>query len=386
MLGKQVTLFRLLGFAVRVHVSWLVIAALVTWTLATQVFGVTGRFSPTLNWTLGVAGTVGLFVSVVIHELCHSLVARHFGMDMKGITLFIFGGVAELDEEPPSAKAEFLMAIAGPAASVALAGIFYGLVGILTSLGPVLSLQALLGWLGLINLILAIFNLIPGFPLDGGRVLRAGLWAWRGNIRWATRIASEVGSIFGFILIALGILDVLMGAAIAGLWLFLIGLFIRYAAKQGYQQVLVKQLLSKEPISRLMNAEPVTVQADLPIANFVEDYVYKHHFPMFPVLRDGHLAGLAGPRQLRQISQDQWPGKTVGDICQPCSADNTVGVDEDAMAALSIMNRTDVTYLLVVQKGHLVGIMTLKDLMKFMTLKMELEGESVDSLHLPQAK
>lgn len=387
MLGKQVKLFTIFGFAVRVHASWLIIALLVTWTLATQVFGVMQAcFSPALCWMLAVAGTIGLFASVVFHELCHSLVARHYGLPMKGITLFIFGGVAEMDDEPPSAKVEFLMAIAGPASSVVLAGFFYGLQGITAWMGPVVSLEGLLGWLGLINIILAAFNLIPGFPLDGGRVLRAGLWAWKGNIRWATRVASEVGSIFGFLLIALGVIDVMMGAAIAGLWLFLIGLFIRYAAKQGYQQVLVRQLLTHESVRRLMNSEPVTVDAGLPLVNFIEDYVYKYHHPMFPVLADGRLVGLVGSRQIRQFPQEKWAGKTVAEIVQPCSEDNSVNVEEDAMTALSIMNRTDTSYLLVIQKGHLAGILTLKDLMKFMALKMELEGESVEGMHLPQAK
>lgn len=398
MLGKQVRLFRLLGFDVRVHASWLVIAALVTWSLATQVFGkMEACYSPVVCWSLGAAGTIGLFGSVVLHEMCHSLVARQYGLPMKGITLFIFGGVAELEEEPPSAKVEFLMAIAGPASSVVLAGLFYAaaaLVGLVSSLP---ALAGLLSLLGLINLTLAGFNLIPGFPLDGGRVLRSALWAWKGrhaqgpktalgdpNLRWATRIATESGSFFGLALIAWGILDVMMAQPISGLWLFLIGLFIRFAAKQGYQQVLVRQLLIGEPIRKLMNPNPVAVEAGLPLSSFVEDFVYKFHYKMFPVMREGSLAGLATTRKLREIPREQWPQKRVADILEPCSPANTLPEEADAMTALAVMTRTNTTRVLVVRDGLLVGILTMKDLMRFMTLKMELEGEHVDSsLHLP---
>jgi Zn-dependent protease len=396
MLGKQVRLFRLMGFDVRVHASWLIIAALVTWSFATQVFGMKQCFNPAVCWTLGVLGTVGLFMSVVLHEMCHSLVARKYGLPMKGITLFIFGGVAELDEEPPSPKVEFLMAIAGPVSSVVLGGVFYGAAWLVGAIRATPEVEGLLGLLGMINLVLAAFNMIPGFPLDGGRVLRSALWAWKGrrpkppgalgdpSLRWATRIASEAGSAFGFVLIAWGILDVLMGAPVQGLWMFLIGLFIRFAAKQGYQQVLVRGLLVGEPIRRLMNPNVVTVEAALPLKSFVEDFVYKYHYKVFPVLRDSGVTGVATTRRLRDVPQEQWGATTVANIMEPCSPSNTLSPDADAMAALAVMNRTDTETLVVVEAGRLVGVLTMKDLMKFMTLKLELESEHVDqSLHLP---
>ena len=396
MLGKQVRLFRLMGFDVRIHASWLVIAALVTWSFATQVFGMKQCFNPAVCWTLGVLGTAGLFLSVVLHEMCHSLVARKYGLPMKGITLFIFGGVAELDEEPPSPKVEFLMAIAGPVSSVVLGGVFYGTAALVGAIHATPEVEGLLGLLGMVNLVLAGFNMIPGFPLDGGRVLRSALWAWKGrnpkspgvlgdpSLRWATRIASETGSAFGFVLIVWGILDVLMGGPVQGLWMFLIGLFIRFAAKQGYQQVLVRGLLVGEPIRRLMNPNVVTVEAALPLKSFVEDFVYKYHYKVFPVLRDGDVAGVATTRSLRDVPQEQWGTNTVANILESCSPSNTLSPAADAMAALAVMNRTDTETLVVVEAGQLVGVLTMKDLMKFMTLKLELESEHVDqSLHLP---
>ena len=190
MFGKRITLFRLLGFEVKIDASWLIIAVLITWSLARAVFpayfeGLSGA----TYILMGIVGALGLFSSIVVHEFSHSLVARRFGLSMKGITLFIFGGVAEMEEEPPTAKAEFFMAIAGPAASVVLGGVLLGITVLGTRYGWPNPVIGVLSYLWTINLVLAAFNLLPAFPLDGGRVLRSALWGFTGRLAWATRIA-----------------------------------------------------------------------------------------------------------------------------------------------------------------------------------------------------
>ena len=205
MFGKRVKLFTLVGFEVKIDVSWIIIAVLVVWSLAQGVFP---RYlegsSPTVYWLMGLAGAAGLFASIIFHELCHSLVARRFGMMMKGITLFVFGGVAEMQDEPPSPKAEFFMAVAGPAASIFAGAVF---LAIGASAGGVMpgELTVVIQYLGVINLVLAGFNLLPAFPLDGGRVLRSILWRVKGDFRRATRISSRIGSAFGLLLIFAGV-------------------------------------------------------------------------------------------------------------------------------------------------------------------------------------
>lgn len=380
MFGKTIKLFTLFGFTVRIDVSWLVIMALVVWSLASGVFP--ARYEG-LHWgiytAMGLAAAVGLFLSITFHEMCHSLVARRYGMPMKGITLFLFGGLAEMRDEPPSAKAEFMMAIAGPLASVLVAGVFLGLMYLGQMLAWPDTFVGVFRWIGIINVVLVVFNLIPGFPLDGGRVLRAGLWHWKKDLREATHAASRVGKGFGAVLIGLGILYLLTVNPIGGLWWILIGLFIRGAAKSSYQQVVLRDHLKGEPVRRFMNTEPMTVSPSVPLDEFVESYVYEHHFKMFPVVEDGQLRGCVHTRQVKDVPRDQWSQKTVGDVASPCSNDNSIGPDADAVDAFSRMNRSGNSRILVAHDGQLEGILALKDLMKFLSLKLDMEGENAST-------
>jgi len=375
MFGRRITLFKLFGFAVRIDLSWLIILALVVWSLAGAVFP--SQFAG-LHWStyllMGLVAALGLFASIVVHEMCHSLVARRYGLPMTGITLFLFGGVAEMGDEPPSAKAELMMAAAGPAASVVVAGVFLGLSQIGGLLGWPGTVNAVLRWIGFINAILVAFNLIPGFPLDGGRILRAALWHWKGDLRKATHIASRVGAGFGALLIGLGVVNLLFMNPIGGLWWILIGLFIRGAAKMGYQQVLIRQALQGEPVRRFMNDDPVTVPASIDLERLVNDYVYEHHFKMFPVMNNGRLAGCVTTRQVEEVPREQWSERTAGDLAAACSEENTIAPEEDAIKAFTRMSRHQASRLMVVEDGELKGILALKDLMKFLSLKLDLEG------------
>jgi Zn-dependent protease/predicted transcriptional regulator len=375
MFGKPITLFRMFGFAVRIDMSWLIIVALVTWSLAEGVFPFWFKnLSKITYWWMGIAGALGLFVAIVFHELSHSLVARKYGLPMKGITLFIFGGVAEMGEEAPSAKAEFMMAIAGPISSIVFALVCFGLYMIGGRAGWPVPLIGVLGYLMVINMVLVAFNLIPGFPLDGGRVLRSALWYWKKNLRWATRVASRIGEGFGTALIILGIFVLLYtGNFIGGIWWILIGMFLRGAARQSYQHILMRQALEGEHVRRFMNPNPVTVSSSISIAQLVEDFIYKYHYKMFPVVDNGRLIGCVTIQQVKEVPRDKWSQQTVGELASSCSDENTIRSDEDAMKALSIMSRTRASRLMVVDGNQLVGIISLKDLLKFFSLKVELE-------------
>lgn len=326
---------------------------------------------------MGLAGAVGLFLSIVFHELCHSLVARRYGLPMKGITLFIFGGVAEMTDEPPSPKAEFNMAIAGPVASVLVAVGSYLLFFGSRAIGLPAAIYGVFQWLGLINLVLVVFNMVPGYPLDGGRVLRSALWAWKGNIRWATRIASRVGAGFGILLVGLGVLSFLTGNFIGGLWWFLIGLFLRTAALRSYEQLVMRQALEHEPIWRLMNDRPVYVEASTTVQQLVDDYFLRQHYSVLPVVENGNLVGCVGVSRVRELDRALWPLRTVRDIIEPCSLGNTVDPDMSAVQAMAMLSKPDASRLMVVRDGKLLGIVALRDLLRFLSMKMELAGESV---------
>jgi Zn-dependent protease/predicted transcriptional regulator len=377
MFGKRIHLFKLFGFNVGIDITWFILAVFITWSLAKGLFPYYFKgFSNATYWWMGVGGALGLFFSIVFHEFCHSIVARKFGLPMKGITLFIFGGVAEMENEPSSPKVEFLMAIAGPISSVLLGLGFYLVYRAGVYAGGHTPVGSVLQYLAWLNFILAGFNLFPAFPLDGGRVLRSILWAARGNLRWATKIASALGSAFGLFLIIFGIVNFFEGNVLGGVWYFLIGIFIHSASQTSYKQMLIRRALEGERVNQFMKSEVVAVPASVSIQELVTNYFYKHHFKMFPVSNDGHIVGCVTTQQVKEIPIDDWERHTVGELAQPCSDDNTISPQTDAMQALAIMNRTGNSRLIVMDSGQLVGLITLKDMLKFLALKIDLEGGS----------
>jgi len=376
MFGKRITLFRLLGFEVHVDVSWLVLAMLVTWSLATGVFPRASEgLSRALYWWMGAAGAVGLFASILFHEFCHSLVARRHGLPMRGITLFIFGGVAEMHDEPPSPRAEFLMAAAGPLSSILLGVVFYAAAWGVEHTTDAIATPAVLDYLAVINWVLAAFNLIPAFPLDGGRVLRAALWHWKKDLRSATRTASRIGSSFGIVLILLGVVKILFGNIISGLWQFMIGMFLRSAAQMSYRQVLYRRQLEGATVSSFMNRTPVTAPPFITVSELVEEYVYRHHFKLFPVQEGTTLLGSVSTAAVRELPREMWDRTTVREIMEPSSADNTIAPETDAMQAFLLMGRAKKSRLMVVDNGRLVGVVSLKDIVGYLSLRMALEGD-----------
>ncbi len=374
MFGKPFDLFTILGFRIRIDASWLLLALLVTSSLATGVFPV---WQPGLSvvacWAMGAVGAVGLFFSIVVHELAHSVVARRHGVDMRGITLFIFGGVAEMTGEPPNARAELRIAVAGPLTSVFVSGFSFlaGLVA--TRLGAPYPIIGVSNYLGIINGALVLFNLVPAFPLDGGRVLRSVLWNWKKDLMWSTFVASRIGIGFSFVLMGWGAWSVYQGNPIGGIWYVLIGLFLRGAAIMSYRQVLSRGTFQRENVRKFMRGDPVTAPADISIDAFVREYLYRYHFRMFPVMDGDRLIGCVRTRELKEIPRESWAAYRVRDISVPVSQDNSVSPDSSAAAALAKMNQSGSTRLLVLDGGGLVGVITLKDLLHHLSLRSEFQ-------------
>lgn len=374
MFGRKIPLFTLFGFKVSIDISWFILAILITWSLADGLFPhYFEGFSRATYWWMGAAGALGLFISIVFHEFFHSIVARAFGLPMQGITLFIFGGVSELREEPHSPGSEFLVSFVGPLSSVALAGILFLVNNAGMSAGWPMPVNDVLLYLAWLNIILACFNMVPAFPLDGGRILRSILWATKKNLRWATRIASAFGEAFGIFLIILGVISFISGNFIGGLWYFLIGMFIRSSSQNSYRQLLIRNALSGETIKHFMKTEPVTVPPSATVADLVENYFYKYHYKMFPVSDNGRVEGCVSTREVKNLPKEQWQQCTVREIETACTNKNTISPDTDAVMALSLMNSTGNSRLMVVEGDTLRGIITLKDMLKFLSFKIDLE-------------
>jgi CBS domain-containing protein len=266
-----------------------------------------------------------------------------------------------------------MMAIAGPASSVLFGALMYFAHFLARGLDLPVYLSGVLWYLALINMLLAAFNMLPAFPLDGGRVLRSALWWWKKNLKWATRTASQAGSLFGLILIILGLMSVLTGNLIGGIWWFLIGMFLRNAAQSSYRQVLLRKALEGEPVRKLMIENPVTVPPSLSLEELAESYFMKYHYKMFPVVENGRLLGCISMEQAKEIPRDRWGERRVGDLAESCSGENTIPPDSDVMEALSAMNRRGKSRLMVVEDGRLLGIITTRDIMRHFSVKLELE-------------
>jgi Zn-dependent protease/CBS domain-containing protein len=378
MFGRGIKLFRLFGFTIRIDLSWLILAILVAWSLAKGLFpSYYSGLASNVYWWMGVAGALGLFVSIVFHEFWHSIVARRYGLPISGITLFIFGGVSEMTEEPREPKTEFFMAIAGPLSSFFLGLVFY-LIAVAQGGSWPLPVRGVLVYLASINALLGIFNLLPAFPLDGGRVLRSILWKAKGNLRWATRIASKIGTGFALGMIFMGILSFFTGNLIGGIWWFLIGLFLRNASQMSYRQVLIRRALEGEHVRRFMKPDVVTVNPSTSLEELLHGYVYRHHFKMYPVVENGKLLGVVSLPQLKEIPRDEWSKRTVGEIAERCTDGNTIDPNADAVSALERMGQSKNSRLVVVAGGKVVGILALKDMLDFLSIKLDFEPTSGD--------
>lgn len=375
MLGRSLTLFTLFGIEIRVNLGWAMIAGLIAWSLAVGVFPqLYDGLEPSDYWWMALVAIAGLAVSIIAHELAHSLVARRFGTKVSSITLFLFGGVAALEDEPESPRAEFLIAIAGPAMSLVLALLFQSLANALSlGAGPGGAAAAVASYLALLNLILALFNLVPAFPMDGGRALRAGLWAWRGNYREATQIASDAGKMFSIVFMALGLVAILAGNFAGGLWWILIGAFIRSAAVGAWSTVAVEAALEDISAGQLMTRQPATVPADKPLSRLVEEDILGRGHDLFPVLDGTRPIGSIGVKEVRAVARERWAGTEVGAAMTPLAEGHTIAAGAPAVEALRRMQSGGLSRLLVVDPaGELAGILVLKDMMEWINTRLAL--------------
>jgi len=366
----SLTLGKIFGIPIKLHTSWFLVAALVTWSLAGSYFPQEYPGWVTMTyWAVGAVTAVLFFASVLLHELGHSVVALREKVPVRNITLFIFGGVAQIGSEPRTAGAEFRIAIAGPLVSLALAG----LSGLL-SLGAagVAPLAASAAYLARINLMLAAFNLIPGFPLDGGRVLRAVLWGLGGSLRTATWWASRVGRGVAYLFILLGVGQMFLGGFLNGLWIAFIGWFLKDAAESGYQQVVLKDMLAGVTVRDVMARQCVTVPSDLRLDRLVADHVLSEGHRCFFVADNGEVKGLITLNHIRAVPRDRRDKLTVGQVMAPVDALLRTDFDEDILALLQRMDEAGVNQVPVLDNGHLLGMITRGNLLHYMQLRSEL--------------
>lgn len=369
MFSNSIKLFTFSGFDIKVDPSWLLIAALITWSLGQQYFPATlPGLSREVYFTMALLAMLSFFASLLLHEMAHSVVARHFGIDIAGITLFLFGGVAELRSEPRTALIELWVAIAGPIMSFFLASAFWmlALTSSLVSAPP--PLTEVLSYLAMINLILAVFNLLPAFPLDGGRVFRAYLWHRNGDILRATETAAKSGTILAVGLMVLGVLALFQGGVAAGLWQIMIGLFILGAARSSYQYQLAQSMFEGKTVADLMVRHPVTVSPELTLTDFVNDTLLQRHVRFVPVVEDGTLLGHMDAEVLAGIDRENWNNTKVGDVFAGLESSSVVAPTLPAQDLMSTIADTGRRKFLVVDDHRLLGVITLADMTKYLRM------------------
>ena len=374
MFGRSVKLFTIFGFEIKLDISWVFIAVLIAWSLAQGYFpSVYEGLRVQTYWWMGIAGMLGLFASILLHEIAHSLVARIFGVEVKSITLWLLGGLAELSERPPSPRAEFFIAIAGPITSLALGALAYAATQLLVDLPGLQSASAVLRYLFFLNVAVAIFNMVPAFPLDGGHVLRAIIWARKDDLFEATRIAARAGSTFGMVLIILGILNVVITSSLNGLWLVLLGIFVRAAADSSFHALEVEHILTGQTVKKLVSPHPVSVSQETTIQSFVDDWIFQYRHDVFPVVSGADLVGMIPAERVKTIPREQWGEIVVRQLMEPISDVNSIDASEDVSGALKRMQSSGLTRLIVTESGRLAGVLALQDIAKLISLKRDLE-------------
>jgi Zn-dependent protease/CBS domain-containing protein len=358
------------GIDIRVHYTWLFAFVLIAWSLAQGYFpGTSAGQSAGLYWVLGLVSALLLFGSVLVHELGHSLVAERRGLRVQSITLFIFGGVSSITSEASTARDEFLIAVVGPVTSFVLAGVFWLLSQMLQPTSPV---AAVLSYVAFTNLLLGAFNIVPGFPLDGGRVLRAILWGTTGSMSQATRIASYVGQVFAFALISWGVLRLLSGDVFGGLWTAFIGWFLNSGAEATRQQQTVHALLDGVPVTSVMDASPPVAPPTMSVQDFVLEHGLRRGHRALPVVESGRLLGIVSITDAKHLAHDAWSTTPVSEVMTRMPL-KTLAPDADLSAALELMVANGVHQLPIVRDGALVGMVSRADIMRYMQLGAELQ-------------
>ena len=371
----QIKLGRIAGISIGLHYSWFIIAFLITLSLVGNFHSVMPQWSNTLVWTISIITAVLFFVTLLLHELAHSLLAKSMGLRVSSITLFALGGVSQIETEAPNAKTEFWVAIVGPLSSLAIGLVclllarLSGWTGGMKATTPV---AAVLLWLGYINLLLAAFNMIPGYPLDGGRVLRAVIWWFNHNIVKATQWAAWAGQTVAFFFILSGLYRFFVGANFGGLWMAFIGWFLLDASRSSFVQVELSEALRDRKVADIMDRDCATVEAHLSLQDFVHEYLLSSGRRCFVVIQNGHLVGLITPNEVSRVPRDQWPQTSIQSVMRPVAEIRAVTPDTPAMSALELMSREDVNQLPVISSGRLQGIFSRSSIMGFLRNRTEL--------------
>jgi Zn-dependent protease/CBS domain-containing protein len=367
---QGISLGRILGIPIELDYSWFLIFALVAWTLASGYFPAEFTNWPTAEyWLVGIATAVVFFLSVVLHELGHSIVAKHYGIPVNSIKLFVFGGVSQIGTEPPSAKAEFVMAVTGPVVSFVLAGVFAGLGSAFASVAPLLALTKYLAY---INLALGAFNLIPGFPLDGGRVFRAIVWGISNSLHRATVVAGNLGRFIGFLFILFGVYQVFGGNFINGLWIGFIGWFLESAAMSQVQQQKLRDLLAGRRVSQAMSTNYTSILPEMTLQTLVDHHVLANGQRSFVVKEGDKVDGLLTLHDIKELPRAEWSTITAAQAMIPLARVKRIPPDEELWTAIEEMNNDGVNQLPVMSDGHMEGMLRREDIIGFLRNLQEL--------------
>lgn len=360
-------LFRVAGILIRLDYSWFFVLALLVWSLAAGYLPAVWPERPTeLYWLAGLGAALLFFLSILLHELAHALMARRHGIRVGAITLFLFGGVSEMQEEPLRPKQELWIAAVGPLTSILLAALFFAIAASLPASPPSLAL-VVCSYLAWVNAALAIFNLLPGFPLDGGRVLRALIWWRTGSLRRATRTAANVGKGLALAIMALGAVQIFAGALIGGLWLLFIGMFLRGMAARGYQSLVMRQALDDAVVGQVMRRDVVTVEPALPLRTLVDDYFLAHGYRSYPVTEGTKVLGLISIEDVREVPRDRWHDVRVGERMRPAGPESVVTPETPLGDALRKLGGGR---LLVLRgDGALAGMLSKEGLSRFVEIR-----------------
>ena len=373
---SNIKLGRIAGIEIGLHYSWFIIAALIAFSLGEQFRHYNSDWSSAQIWAAAIFTAVMFFVGLLLHELSHSLVAKAYGLKVRAITLFALGGVSQIEEDPKNPSVEFWVAIAGPLASIIVG---FACIALAYAAGwrrgtePHTAATAVLYYLGEINLVLAVFNLIPGFPLDGGRVLRAILWGITKNGDRATRMAARVGQVVAFLFILDGIWNFFRGAGFGGLWIAFIGWFLMDAAKASYAQVEIMSAFRGVRVAEVMSRDCTLVNRGMSLQEFVDSYLLKTGQRCFAVEDQGRLVGLITPRDVGLVPRDRWEFTTIREAMRPLQDLRIISPDTPVIDALQLMAKNDLNQLPVVSNGTLQGIFSRSQLMQMLQARSDLQ-------------
>lgn len=375
---SQIKLGRIAGIEIGLHYSWFIIAILIAFSLAAHFHSVRSDWNQNVTWIAAIVTAVLFFVTLLLHELAHSVVAKSRGLKVREITLFALGGVSQIESEAPDAKSEFWIGIVGPLTSLVIGGIcilIARLSGWRPNSEPSDPIIAVLLWLGYINLGLAAFNMIPGYPLDGGRVLRSVAWWITGNMVRATRIASQIGQAIAFLFILFGLFRFFVGENFGGLWLAFIGWFLLDASRSSYLQVGIMAGLRDRRVSDLMERDCASVEGYISVRDFVDEYLLHSASRCFLVMQDHHAVGIVTPGEIRKVPRDAWDQTSVQAAMTPLNQLVTVPPDMPALKALELMSKGNLYQLAVVSDGKLQGMFSRDQILRFLQLHSGLEHE-----------